>query len=149
MTARGSNGRLAIASVFGALIGIVVAGGLALGWHATRHPASDLHERLHEAVPLDAREQAALDDKERTFAARRAEIEAQLQQANERLAYAIATDPRWSPEVEGATRQVERAAAELQRATLVHIFEMRAGLEPQHRAAYDKVLLEALRHGTR
>lgn len=149
MTTHGSGGRLAIASVFGALIGMVVAGGLALGWHATRHPPSALHERLHEAVPLDARERATLDAKERTFAARRAEIEAQLQQANERLADAIATDPRWSPQVEAATRQVERAAGDLQRASLVHIFEMRAGLEPQHRAAYDKVLLEALRHGTR
>nr|MBU5857139.1 NAD+ synthetase [Vibrio cholerae O1] len=39
--------------------------------------------------------------------------------------------------------------ADLQRATLVHGFEMRAGLKPEHRAAYDAVLIEALRRGPR
>jgi hypothetical protein len=47
--------------------------------------------------------------------------------ANNRLADAIAHTPSWSPQVEAATRDVEKAAADLQRATLVHVFEMRAG----------------------
>ena len=141
--------RLLVSTVAGALIGVVLAFGLAVYWHARLHPESDLHAMLHAAVPLDAHEKAALDDKEKAFAARRAAIEAQLRAANIRLADAIAADPRWSAEVEAATRQVEQAAAELQRATLVHIFEMRSGLEPRHRAAYDRVLVEALRHGSR
>jgi hypothetical protein len=51
-------------------------------------------------------------------------------------------------EMEEATREVERAAADLQRATLVHVFEMRAGLKPEHRAAYDRVLVDALKRGS-
>lgn len=42
----------------------------------------------------------------------------------------------------------EGAAADLQRATLVHVFEMRAGLKPEHRPAYDRVLVDALRRGS-
>lgn len=136
-------------ALVGGLLGIIVAGSLAFGWHMLHHPKTDLHDMLHEAVPLDAQEQGILDAKERAFIARRAEIEARMRAANGRLADAIAADPRWSPEVEAATQQVEQAAGDLQRATLVHVFEMRAGLQPQHRAAYDRVLVAALRRGSR
>jgi nickel and cobalt resistance protein CnrR len=145
----GSSGRLILSTVFGAIIGIGGAAALAFIWHGPTHEDSDLHRMLHEAVPLDGREQAVLDEKERAFAARRGEIETQLRAANANLASAIASDPRWSPKVEAATRQVEQAAANLQRATLVHVFEMRDGLDPEHRAAYDKVLIDALRRGSR
>jgi hypothetical protein len=138
-----------LSTVAGAFIGVALATGLATAWDAARHRDSDLHERLHHAVPLDAEEQAALDAKERAFAERRAAIEGNLQMANNRLADAIAATPSWSPQVEAATRDVEKAAADLQRATLVHVFEMRAGLKPEHRAAYDGVLIEALRRGPR
>jgi hypothetical protein len=67
--------------------------------------------------------------------------------ANAALADAIGKNPEWSSEVEAATKQVEIAAGELQRATLIHVFEMRAGLKPEHRPAYDKVLIEALQRG--
>jgi multidrug efflux pump subunit AcrA (membrane-fusion protein) len=144
-----SNLRFTLSVVAGALVGIALAGMFFLAHELRNHRDSDLHTMLHRVVPLDPAEQAALDDKERAFIARRAQIEDQLRQANARLADAIAADPQWSPQVEAATRQVERAAADLQRATLVHIFEMRAGLEPQHRPAYDKVLIDALRRGSR
>lgn len=145
----GSRGRLIFSTLAGAVIGIGGAAGIGLLWHGPTHQDSDLHRMLHQAVPLDGREQSVLDQKERAFEARRAEIEERLRQANTNLADAIASDPRWSPRIEAATRQVEQAAAELQRATLVHVFEMRAGLEPEHRAAYDKVLIDALRRGSR
>ena len=86
--------------------------------------------------------------KEQAFAQRRREIETRLRTANGQLADAIAKNPTWSPEVEAATQEVERAAADLQRATLVHVFEMRAGLKPEHRPAYDRVLVDALRRGS-
>jgi len=143
-----ANLRLILFSLGGAIIGIVAAALLAWVWHAEQHPETDLHARLHQAVPLDAEEQAILDAKERAFAARRTEIETRLRFANGHLADAIAENPKWSSKVETATREVEQAAADLQRATLVHIFEMRAGLKAEHRAAYDKVLLSALRRGS-
>lgn len=143
------RGRLVVSTIIGAAIGIGGAAGITFLRHGTEHQDSDLHAMLHEAVPLDARERAALDDKEHAFSQKREEIEQRLRGANMQLADAIASDPRWSPRVEAASRQVEQAAGDLQRATLVHIFEMRARLEPEHRAAYDKVLIGALRQGPR
>jgi hypothetical protein len=136
------------ATIFGALAGIVVALAVVTIRHSAEHQETDLHERLHEAVPLDANETQVLAEREKAFQQRRAEIEAQLRAANGQLADAIARNPAWSPEVEQATQQVERAAAELQRATLVHVFEMREGLKPEHRPAYDRVLIESLRRGS-
>lgn len=116
--------------------------------HNFSRPTTDLHEMLHEAVPLDATEQQILDAKERAFMEHRKEIEGRLRDANRKLAEAISKNPSWSPDVEAATQQVERAAGDLQRATLVHVFEMRAGLKPEHRPAYDHVLIEALERGS-
>jgi hypothetical protein len=144
-----SNLRFTLSVVAGALVGIALAGIIFLTHELRNHRDSDLHTLLHRVVTLAPAEQAALDAKEQAFVARRAEIENQLRQANVHLADAISADPRWSPQVEAASRQVEQAAADLQRATLLHIFEMRAALAPQHRAAYDKVLIDALRHGSR
>jgi len=141
--------RLIVSTLVGGLIGVAGAAALAVAWNATQQGDSALHEKLHQAVPLDPQEQVALDAKERAFAARRAEIEARLRGANAHLAEAIAANPSWSPQVEAATREVEHAAADLQRATLVHVFEMRDGLKPEHRPGYDKVLVDALRRGSR
>lgn len=132
----------------GCLVGAALAGGLVWRAHNAGHPPSDLHAMLHKAVPLDPQEQQALDAKEQAFLQKRAAIEDQLRAANGQLANAIAQSPQWSPAVETATQQVERAAGDLQRATLVHVFEMREGLKPEHRAAYDHVLVEALRRGS-
>lgn len=149
MRSRYQRTKLLGPTVIGAAIGILVALAIAFGVHRLHHQPTDLHEMLHEAVPLDPQERQFLDIKEREFQWHRQQIEARLQAANEQLADAIARDPQWNPQVEAATQQEEKAAADLQRATLVHVFEMRAGLKPEHRAAYDKVLVDALRHGTK
>ncbi|MEQ1785061.1 MAG: periplasmic heavy metal sensor, partial [Hyphomonadaceae bacterium] len=104
---------------------------------------------LHQSVPLDAAEEARLDAKEQEFTARRAGIENRMKTANARLADAIRSDPRWSPEVEAITLEIESAAAELQRATLEHVFQMRDGLDPEHRATYDDALIGALNRGAK
>ncbi len=109
----------------------------------------NLHAFLHEKVQLDAAERAGLDAKEAAYNAQRLAIEERLKAANGKLAAAIQADPRWSPEVEAATREVEEAAAALQRATLVHIFEMRDGLHEKDRSAYDRILIEALKRGAK
>lgn len=139
--------KLGISVLVGTLAGVLVAVGILAVHHAGLPPETDLHTMLHRAVPLDSNEAEILDAREKAFLARRAEIEARLRVANGQLADAIARNPAWSPDVEAATKEVEAAAADLQRATLVHVFEMRAGLKPEHRPAYDKVLIEALRRG--
>ncbi len=140
--------RLLLSTLTGAVLGVLMA---LLGVYLT-HPTDErhtsLHEMLHETVPLDANERGILALKEEDFSQRRRDIESRIRVANGKLADAIAKDPQWTPEVESASQEVERAAGDLQRATLVHVFEMRAGLKPEHRAAYDQVLVEALRRGS-
>ncbi len=140
--------RLSVSTLIGALLGVAIAATWLYISH--RHDAghTDLHEILHEAVPLDANEREILQLKEDAFAQRRRDIETRLRAANGKLADAIARNPSWTPEVEAATQDVERAAGDLQRATLVHVFEMRAGLKPEHRPAYDRALVDALRRGS-
>ncbi|MGC4418811.1 MULTISPECIES: periplasmic heavy metal sensor [Cupriavidus] len=140
--------RLSISTLVGALVGISVAIAGVYVTRSSHERHTDLHEMLHEAVPLDANEREILELKEEAFAQRRREIEMRLRAANGKLANAIARNPNWSPEVEAATQEVERAAGDLQRATLVHVLEMRAGLKPEHRPAYDRVLVDALRRGS-
>lgn len=140
--------RLLIATVIGTLSGVIIATIALVIRHEFHHPPTDLHEMLHEAVPLELNEKKILEAKELEFAERRREIEKRLRIANGQLADAISKNPSWSPEVEAAIQQVERAAGDLQRATLVHVFEMRAGIKPEHRAAYDAVLIEALKRGS-
>jgi len=144
---QGMNKVLLTSTIAGALVGILVAIAILLMRHTDAHGQTDLHEMLHRAVPLDANEQEILNAKEKAFMARRSEIDSRLRMANAALADAIGKNPEWSSEVEAATKQVEIAAGELQRATLIHVFEMRAGLKPEHRPAYDKVLIEALQRG--
>ncbi|HEY9131767.1 MAG TPA: periplasmic heavy metal sensor [Dyella sp.] len=145
----GRTAQWGVSVLVGCLVGALLAGGAMWVWHRPGHHPSDLHTMLHDAVPLDSQEQQRLDADETAFLAQRAAIEDRLRAANGKLADAIVKDPSWSPEVEAATREVERAAADLQRATLVHLFEMRAGLKPEHRAAYDHELVEALRRSSR
>lgn len=140
--------RLLIATLIGTVSGALIAGVVLALRHSNSHAPTDLHEMLHQAVPLEANEKKILEAKELEFAEHRREIEKRLRIANGQLADAISKNPSWSPEVETAIQQVERAAGDLQRATLVHVFEMRAGLKPEHRPAYDAVLVEALRRGS-
>jgi len=141
--------RLPLATFAGAVLGIAGALALAWAWHAFHHEDRSLHELLHAAVPLDAEEQRVLDGEEHQFQLQRAAIEARLRVANGQLADAVATNPSWSPQVEQASREVERAAGDLQRITLVHLFEMRVGLKPEHRPAFDRALIDAFRRGSR
>ncbi|MBN8924898.1 MAG: NAD+ synthetase [Rhodanobacter sp. 68-29] len=144
----GRGGLWWLSTLMGGVLGVALTGALVWGLHGFGHRPADLHTLLHETVPLDADEQRALDAKEQIFLKQRELIEARLRDANRQLADAIAANPHWSPAVEAAAQQVEQAAADLQRATLVHVFEMREGLKPEHRAAYDRALVNALRRGS-
>lgn len=99
--------RLPLATIAGAIIGVVCALAIGWTWHSLNPGHSDLHERLHAVVPLDDSEKQILQAKEQLFATRRGEIEARLRIANRQLADAIAADPKWNPQVERASREVD------------------------------------------
>lgn len=147
--ARFATGKLLTAVIAAGVIGALAATGAVWVFRELQPRPADLHELLHSRVPLNAAEKARLDAREEAFARRRGAIETRLKAANGRLAGAIQIDPRWSPEVEAATREVESAAGDLERATLEHVFEMRSGLDADHRAAYDKAFVSALQRGAR
>jgi len=135
------------------LVAAVVLGGavgaVASSWALQRadHHGQNLHDVVHERFDLTPAEHDRLDAAERLYAARRAAIESRIREANRALAEAIRSTPELSPEVLRASGAVEAAAAELQRVTLQHIFEMRDALDPAHRAEYDRVLVTALTRG--
>ena len=140
---------LIAATLLGGIAGAIIAAGTDRLFHILHPPAGDLHTLLHRDVPLSAAEEERLKAKEDAYTQRRQGIEQRFMAANGRLAAAIESNPRWSPDVEAATREVESAAAELQRATLEHVFETREGLDPDHRPAYDQALVSALKRGAK
>ena len=127
-----------------ALIGAAAAAGGSWLVRQSHHHEENLHDVIHKRFKLSPAEHARLETAEARYERRREEIEAQIRAANSKLAAAIRTDPEMSPEVATASAEVEGAAAELQRVTLQHVFEMRAALDPAHRQAYDDVTIEAL-----
>ena len=131
---------LVAAAVIGAA---AAAGGSWLARH-THHRTENLHDVIHRRFALTKEEHARLEASEARYDQRRAQIEADIRAANARLAATIRQDPELSPEAVAASTAIETSAAELQRVTLQHIFEMRTALDPQHRGAYDTVLVDAL-----
>lgn len=142
-------GRLIVAAVIAGATGAVLVSAAHWALRSAHQAPTDLHAQLHEQAPLTAAEKDRLAQREAAYQARRAGIERRVKAANGRLARAIAVQPGWTPEVEAASRDVEQAAAELERATLQHVVEMREGLDPHHRPAYDAALVKALSDGAK
>ncbi|MCJ2180929.1 periplasmic heavy metal sensor [Novosphingobium album (ex Hu et al. 2023)] len=108
-------------------------------------PASgQLHEIVHEKLHLDPQQHAKVDQLEKDFAARRKALEAEMQAANADLAAAIAHEHSYGPDVEKAVDRSHHAMGELQKATLRHIFAMRAVLRPDQARIFDEGITKTL-----
>jgi len=129
------------------LIGAAAAVGGSWVVRHTHHRTENLHDVIHQRFTLTAQEKIRLEAAEARYDGRRAQIETNIRAANLRLAAAIKRDPELSQEALSASAAVENSAAELQRVTLQHVFEMRSALDPAHRPAYDAVLIDALTQG--
>jgi Spy/CpxP family protein refolding chaperone len=140
MTAR----RLALVAV------LVIALGAAGVWlgrmlqPAPNHSGAELHALMHEDLDLDLGQVAQLEVLERDFAARRAALEAQLKADNARLAAAIAAEHQYGPRVGAAVDATHRTMGDLQKATLEHVFAMRAILRPDQQARFDAGIAQSL-----
>ncbi|MFN3990430.1 MAG: periplasmic heavy metal sensor [Erythrobacter sp.] len=108
------------------------------------HSGAELHALMHDGLDLDPAQEAALDKLERDFAGRREALEAGLKADNARLAEAIADEHRYGPRVSAAVDATHIAMGELQKATLEHIFAMRAILRPDQQAKFDAALAKSL-----
>ncbi len=105
---------------------------------------SALHEMLHEGVELDARQRGQIEMLERRFSVSRTALELELRADNARLADAIESEHGNGPRVAAAVDASHEAMGRLQKATLAHVFAMRALLRPDQAAKFDRAVVQAL-----
>ena len=128
---------------------IAFCAGLAGAWLGrTLVPAAaapvELHDVLHHQLDLDAGQLAQVERLEAGFAGRKAVLEAQLRANNAELAAAIASEHGEGPAVTAAVDRSHHAMGELQKATLAHVFAMRALLRPDQAVRFDAAVTRAL-----
>jgi len=106
--------------------------------------AVGMHAIVHDGLELSAEQERALDAVEARFAVRRAALDARLSQANHELAAAIQANPTYSPEITEAVDGFQSVMGELQVATVLHVYDMRAILTDEQAAVFDERIAEAL-----
>lgn len=127
------------------------AGGAALGARylsGQAHPTPSMHDVLHEELELTADQERRLDGVEARFAQRRVRLEQDMRTANAELARAMRESGRYGAEVQSAVEHFHAAMGDLQKETVLHIFEMRSLLTPDQAARFDQRVGEALTHDT-
>lgn len=110
--------------------------------HHARSPS--LHEVVHRKLDLTAEQRRRLDAIEARYATDRRRLEDEVRAANRELALAIRNGHRDSPEVEAAIDHLHHAMGALQKATISHVFEMRAVLTPDQVRVFDAEVVAAL-----
>jgi len=108
------------------------------------HPdGGKLHALMHQ-LALDPAQEAKVAVLERQFAQDRKALEAKLGRANAQLAAAISNEHQYGPKVAEAVDGSHLAMGELQKATLSHVFAMRAVLRPDQAVQFDAAVGKAL-----
>lgn len=110
----------------------------------THHSGAELHALMHDGLELDDAQERSLGALERDFAARREALEGRLKADNARLAEAIAAEHQYGPRVSAAVDATHMAMGDLQKATLEHVFAMRAILRPDQQAKFDAAVAKSL-----
>ncbi len=126
-----------IAAVLGVCIGRAVLS-------QPTHTGAELHALLHDRLDLDAAQHAKLDALEKDFANKRRTLDAQLRADNARMAEAIAAEHVYGPRVATAVDASHHSMGAVQKATLEHVFAMRAILRPDQAAKFDAALDKTL-----
>ena len=108
-----------------------------------------LHSVVHEKLDLNADQNRRLDVIEARFLPQRTALEAEVRAANRELAAAIAANQGDSPQVQAAVDHFHDAMGALQKATIAHVFEMRAVLTPEQTRVFDRGISDALLQETR
>lgn len=109
------------------------------------HPqGGELHSLMHEQLELEPAQKMRIEQLEREFADRRKSLDVQLREANAELAAAMVSEHQYGPKVAEAVDRSHMAMGELQKATLGHVFAMRAVLRPDQAARFDAAVGKAL-----
>lgn len=110
--------------------------------HQTAGPS--LHDMVHRDLDLTPNQTRELDAIEVRYAVERKALEADVRAANRELAAAIREGHKDSPKVEAAIDHLHMAMGALQKATIAHVFDMRAVLTPEQAKAFDAEVIAAL-----
>lgn len=138
----GASLRYVMVAVLSAAVALT-ASHFARAWFPAHH-ASELHQLMHERLDLTPAQQAEIDRLEKSFSNTRHALDARLRESNAALAQAIETEHEIGPKVTGAVDASHMAMGELQKATLAHVFAMRAVLNPSQQAIFDREISRAL-----
>lgn len=95
------------------------------------------HHWLHEQLELSAAEHARLEPLESEFVQREKALADALKEAKRQLAAAVEEDKAYTPRVSKAIEEIHRAMADLQKATIEHLFEMEEALSAEQ---YERLL---------
>jgi len=131
-----------------ALVAFCVA--LGASWLARCLPAlhhvegGELHVLMHETLKLDPAQKTRIEALEAGFAQQRNALDGELRDANADLATAMESEHQYGPKVANAVDRSHRAMGDLQKATLRHVFAMRAVLRPDQAAQFDAAVARAL-----
>lgn len=129
-------------------LAILAAGGGA--WVCARYvigrqaAGPSLHDMVHRDLDLTAEQSRRLDAIEERYAVERGALEADVRAANRELADAIRDGHEDSPKVEPAIDHLHMAMGALQKATIAHVFDMRAVLTPKQARTFDAEIAAAL-----
>jgi Spy/CpxP family protein refolding chaperone len=104
-----------------------------LSWSQHRVTTDDVtsHEWLHRELNLTDAQLKALEPVEAKFGSRQQQLAQALREANRQLASAMAEDKANTARVTAAVEQVHRCMGDLQKASIEHVFAMRAVLTPE------------------
>jgi nickel and cobalt resistance protein CnrR len=103
-----------------------------------------LHDRLHQAIKLSPDQETKLHVIEATYKVQKTKLEADMASANAELAAAMAADKSYTSNVQAAIDHFHHAMGELQKATVEHVFAMRAILTPPQAGIFDTQVHRAL-----
>jgi hypothetical protein len=112
--------------------------------HAHTSARGELHALMHEQLNLDSDQKRRIELLEAQFSEQRQALDRSLWAANADLATAMETEHQYGPRVAAAVDRAHMAMGELQKATLRHVFAMRAVLRPDQAARFDAAVGKAL-----
>lgn len=110
---------------------------LAAGWLRRTRPPEDAHAWIHRQLAITDEQEIAIAATEHRFFEKQKELTRLIRQANKELADAMLEAKGPSAKVDEAIGKIHQAQADLQQATIEHVFEMREALRPDQ---YDKLL---------
>lgn len=130
-------------------IAVVAVAGIAafctMQWtehHAAEANEISAHKWLHRELQLTEEQHRALDPVEAKFAEKERQLAEKLRTANRELARVMREDRAYTPRVAAQVEMVHHCMGDLQKASIDHVFEMRAVLTPEQG---DKLLALAQR----